>query len=175
MTTQTPEAGQTDIAAPSARPVALTVVTWVAQVVAAVILGQTLFFKFTGAPETVALFDVLGVEPWGRYATAFAELIAVVLLLIPRTAWAGGLFSVAVISGAIMAHLTRLGISIDPAALGNQDLEALAGTSLFVMAVVVFAAGLTVAAVRRAEIPVVGAMLAPRSGSRTSPSTAPAA
>ena len=79
--------------APAARR-GLTAASWVAQVVAAVIMGQTLFFKFSGAPEAVALFETLGVEPWGRLATGGIELVAVVLLLVPRTAALGGLLTV---------------------------------------------------------------------------------
>ncbi|MEM7630164.1 MAG: DoxX family protein [Planctomycetota bacterium] len=166
----TPDAGRNDAVAHTTqshaashhaapRPKALTALTWGAQVAAAAILGQSLFFKFGGAPETVALFEVLGAEPFGRYAVGAAELVAVVLLLVPRTAWAGGIFSVGIIGGAIMGHLTKLGISIDPEALGKPALEALAGPSLFAMAVVVLLASLTVVFVRRGEIPVVGPML----------------
>lgn len=137
----------------------MRVVSWAMQLVAAFILGQTLFFKLTGAPETVALFEVLGAEPWGRWATALAELAAVALLLIPRTAAVGAVVSLGVISGAIMAHLTKLGVSIDPAALGDEALEPLAGPSLFAMAVVVFVSALGVAVIRRGQLPVVGRML----------------
>ncbi len=138
----------------------LIVTSWVLQIVAAAILGQTLFFKFAGADETRALFDVLGAEPMGRYATAAMELAAVVLLLVPRTIVFGAILSVGVISGAILAHLTKLGVSIDPTALGDPRLEPLAGPSLFVMAVVVLVASLGVLAIRRASIPVVGPKLA---------------
>lgn len=134
----------------------LTITSWVLQIIAAAILGQSLFFKFTGAPETVALFEVLGAEPWGRYATAIAELAAVVLLLVPRTAIYGAILALGVISGAIVSHLTTLGISIDPETLGNEALEPLGGPSLFVMALVVFAASLGVLAIRRASIPLIG-------------------
>ncbi len=135
-------------------------VSWVAQLVAAAILGQTLFFKFTGAPETVALFEVVGLGDAGRIGTAVAELVAVVLLLIPRTAWAGGLMTMGVLSGAITSHLTRLGISIDPVALGDPRLEPLAGPSLFVLGVVAFVAGGIVLLLRRGQVPVIGAKLA---------------
>ncbi len=138
----------------------LIVTSWVLQIIAAVILGQTLFFKLTGAGETKALFDVLGAEPMGRYATAVMELIAVVLLLMPRTVVYGAMLSAGVISGAIMAHLTRLGVSIDPAALGDPRLEPLAGPSLFAMAVIVLVSSLGILAIRRASIPVVGPRLA---------------
>ncbi len=134
--------------------------SWVAQLAVAAILGQTLFFKFTGAPETVALFEVVGLGDAGRIGTAVAELVAVVLLLIPRTAWAGGLVAMGVLSGAITSHLTRLGISIDPVVLGDPRLEPLAGPSLFAMGVVAFVAGALVVVLRRSQVPVVGARLA---------------
>lgn len=134
-------------------------VSWIAQLLAAAILGQTLFFKFTGAPETIALFEVLGAEPAGRYATAAFELIAVVLLLVPKTAAVGGLLAMGIMTGAIGGHLTKLGVSIDPAALGNEDLRPLEGPSLFVMACITFVSGAVVAFLRRGSIPVVGKLL----------------
>ncbi|MBO6738636.1 MAG: DoxX family protein [Phycisphaerales bacterium] len=134
----------------------LRITSWVLQIIAAFILGQTLFFKFTGAEETKALFEVLGAEPWGRYASGVMELIAVVLLLIPRTSVVGAMLALGVILGAIGAHLTKLGISIDPVALGNEALEPLAGPMLFVMAVVVLVCSVSVIVIRRNEIPFVG-------------------
>ena len=138
----------------------LRVTSWVLQIVIAVILGQTLFFKFTGAPETKALFEVLGAEPIGRYATACAELLAVVLLLIPRTSVIGAVVSLGVISGAILSHLTKLGVSIDPQKLGNPNLEPLAGPSLFVMAVIVLVGSICVLFIRRTQLPLIGRRLA---------------
>ena len=132
---------------------------WTLQISAAAILGQTLFFKLAGAPETVALFEVIGAEPVGRYATAVSELVAVVLLLIPRTAVYGAIIASGVITGAIGAHLTRLGVSIDPAALGKPALDPLAGPSLFVMALAVLGASLGVLVIRRRSIPVIGGRL----------------
>jgi hypothetical protein len=86
---------------------------WVLQVVAAVILGQTLFFKFSGAPESVYIFTTLGAEPYGRWLSGIFELVAVVLLLWPAMAGAGGLLGLGVMSGALLAHLTtKLGIVV---------------------------------------------------------------
>ncbi len=141
----------------------ITIVSWILQIVVAFILGQTLFFKLTGAPETVALFEILGAEPMGRYATAVAELVCVVLLLIPKTSVLGAIGSVGVISGAIMAHITKLGISIDPVALNKPEITPLEGPGLFAMAVVVFVGGLIIIAIRRAQIPIIGSKLAPKS------------
>jgi hypothetical protein len=132
------------------------IASWALQLVAAFIIGQTLFFKLTGAPETIALFEVVGGEPVMRYATALMELVAVALLLIPRTAALGGVAAVMVMTGAIGAHATKLGISIDPAALGKPELEPLAGPTLFAMAVVAWISGAAVAAIRRRSLPVIG-------------------
>ena len=137
----------------------LTALTWFAQLVAAGILAQTLYFKFTAAPETVALFEVVGLGTPGRVGTGVVELVAVVLLLIPRTAALGGLLAMGVLSGAIMSHLTKLGISIDPVALGDARLEPLAGPALFGMGVIAFAAAAVVVAIRRREIPILGLKL----------------
>jgi hypothetical protein len=137
----------------------MLITSWVLQVVVAFILGQTLFFKFTGAPETVAMFEVLGAEPMGRIGSGVLELIAVVLLLIPRTSAIGAVVSLGVITGAIGAHLTKLGISIDPVALGNPALEPLEGASLFGMAIVVFVSSVAIVVIRRGQLPVVGGML----------------
>jgi hypothetical protein len=137
----------------------LNVISWILQLVVAVVLGQTLFFKLTGAEETKALFEVVGGEPALRYLTAIAELAAVVLLLVPRTAALGALLSLGVILPAIGLHLTVLGVSIDPVALEHPALEPLAGPSLFLLAVVVLAGSIGVLAIRRREIPIVGAKL----------------
>jgi hypothetical protein len=83
------------------------------QNVAAVIMGQTLFFKFSGAPEPVYIFTTLGAEPYGRWLAAVSELVAVVLLLWPALAGVGGLLGLGIMSGALMAHLTtKLGIEV---------------------------------------------------------------
>jgi len=134
----------------------LRITSWILQIIIAIILGQTLFFKLTGAPETVALFQVLGAEPIGRIATALAELSCVVLLLIPKTSVLGAIGSLGVISGAIMAHLTKLGVSIDPVALGNADLAPIEGPSLFIMAMIVFISSVIVIVIRRTQIPIIG-------------------
>jgi putative oxidoreductase len=126
----------------------LTIVSWVLQVVVAVILFQTLFFKFTGAEESKYIFTKVGAEPFGRYASGVAELIAVVLLLTPRTITLGALLSVGVITGAIGAHLTKLGIVV------QND-----GGLLFALAVIVFVGSLGILFIRRRQIPVLGGVL----------------
>lgn len=87
-----------------------TLTYWIARILAALILGQTLFFKFSAAPESVALFSKLGAEPWGRIGSGVMELIACVLLLINSTAKYGGLLSAGVMAGAIASHLFVIGI-----------------------------------------------------------------
>src|SRR6266536_2783175 len=89
-----------------------TIFTWVLRVVAAVILLQTLFFKFTGAPESVYIFSKVGLEPWGRIGSGVAELIAAILILIPATTWLGAALALAVMLGAIFTHLTVLGVQV---------------------------------------------------------------
>src|SRR5215813_7100888 len=91
---------------------AFIVVSWVLRGIAAVILLQTLFFKFTGAKESVYIFSTLGMEPWGRIGSGVVELIASILLLLPKTVVYGALLSLGTISGAIFFHLTKLGIAL---------------------------------------------------------------
>lgn len=86
------------------------ILSWILRIVAAVILLQTLYFKFTGHPESVELFTKLGVEPWGRIGTGVIELIAGVLLLIPSTVFVGAFLGVGLMAGAIVSHLTVIGI-----------------------------------------------------------------
>lgn len=90
-----------------------TVFTWLLRIVAAVILLQTLYFKFTGHEQSVRLFTQLGMEPWGRIGTGVLELIAAILLLVPRTTAWGALLGLGLMSGAIFFHLTELGIVFD--------------------------------------------------------------
>ncbi len=87
-----------------------TIISWLLRITAAVILLQTLYFKFTGHPESVALFTKLGVEPWGRFATGIIELLTGILLLIPATASIGALLGIGLMVGAIASHLTVIGI-----------------------------------------------------------------
>lgn len=130
---------------------ALLIASWLMRGIAAVILLQTLFFKFTGAKESVYIFSTLGMEPWGRIGSGVVELIASVLLLMPRTVVFGAILSLGVISGAIVSHLTKLGIAI-PAVDDRGE--------LFALAVVVFLCSLGVLFLHRAELPVIGAALA---------------
>jgi len=124
------------------------VVSWICRIAAAAILLQTLYFKFSGAEESVYIFTRVGLEPWGRYASGVAELFAAVLLLVPRTVWLGALLAAGVMVGAIGTHLTKLGIVV-------QD----DGGLLFVLALIVFLCSMLTLVLHRRQVPVVGSIL----------------
>jgi len=87
--------------------------TWIVKLTAVVILLQTLYFKFSGADESVYIFSTLGIEPYGRIGSGVAELIASILILIPRTTLIGALLGLATMLGAIFSHLFILGIEVE--------------------------------------------------------------
>ncbi len=120
-------------------------ISWALQLAAAGILLQTLFFKFTGAEESVYIFTTLGAEPWGRIGTGMLELIASVLLLVPATASLGAVAAMGLMAGAILSHLTLLGIDVK----GDGGL-------LFGLALFVFGCGAVVFTIRRAQLPILG-------------------
>ncbi len=126
-------------------------VSWLCRIAAAVILAQTLFFKFTGAEESIHIFTKVGLEPWGRYGSGVAELVATILLLTPRFAWAGALLALGVISGALVSHLTVLGIVV------QRD-----GGLLFGLAIAVFVTCGVTAFLHRRQIPVISQLLKPQ-------------
>ena len=102
-------------------------VSWILQITAAILMLQTLYYKFSGADESVYIFSTLGMEPVGRIGSGVAELIASVLLLIPSKRWLGAGLGMGIMAGAIISHLTILGIDV------LND-----GGRLFVYAVTVF-------------------------------------
>ena len=126
--------------------------SWALQLIVAGILLQTLFFKFTGAAESVYIFSTIGAEPWGRIGSGVVELIAALLLLYPPTITIGAIVSLGVISGAILTHLTVLGIEVQ----GDGGL-------LFLLALTVFVSSAAILFLRRGEIPVLGVWLASHS------------
>lgn len=130
-------------------------VAWAAQVIVAVILVQTLYFKFTYAPETAVIFEGRGGRPAATLVGAL-ELVAAVLLLVPGYAALGASLGLGLIGGAIFTHLTSLGIVIRDPATGEGD-----GGLLFALAVVVAVGSLVVLVVRWPDLPVVGRWLAP--------------
>jgi putative oxidoreductase len=137
----------------------LLIVSWTCRLVAAIILLQTLFFKFTAAPESVYIFTKLGilinahipsasintVEVSGRIGSGIMELIAAVLLLTPRFVWAGAILAMLATGGAIASHLTFLGIEV-------QDDKGL----LFFLAIAVFVTSAIALLLHRVRIPVPG-------------------
>ena len=122
-----------------------TVFTWLAQLTVAAILAQTLFFKFTGAEESIYIFSTVHAEPWGRIGSGIIELVASLCLLTAATAPIGATLAVASMAGAILTHLTVLGIEVK----GDGGL-------LFALALTAFVGSVVVLVIRRAQIPVVG-------------------
>lgn len=113
----------------------------IARFVAALIMLQTLYFKFTGSPESVYIFEKCGLEPGGRWTVGVCELIASVLLIIPKSAWLGGLMGMGLMAGAVFIHLTDLGIEV------MND-----GGYLFSLAIIVFICSLYVIFVNKNKI-----------------------
>jgi len=104
-----------------------SILPWALRLIAAAIMLQTLFFKFTAAEESVYIFSRLGMEPWGRIGSGIAELIASILILIPVTTAFGAVLAMGIMAGAIFFHLTKLGIVVK----GDSG-------QLFIYAVLVF-------------------------------------
>lgn len=127
----------------------ITALSWVLRLTAAIILLQTLFFKFTAAPESVYIFTKVHAEPWGRIGSGLVELIAAILILTPWVTWLGSLLAIGVMTGAILSHLTVLGIEVQ----GDKGL-------LFALALIVFICSTANLLLHRSEIPVIGRRLA---------------
>ena len=117
-------------------------ICWVCGGIAAAIMIETLFFKFTGAAESKYIFSKMGTEPWMRWVQGFWELLASLGLLLPRLRWAGGILTTGAMGAAILSHMTWLGYAIQ----GDSGL-------LFSMALVTFSCGLTVTIINRHKIP----------------------
>lgn len=111
------------------KKVGILLIQWVA----AVILLQTLWFKFTASPESVYIFSRMGIEPWGRIASGIAELIAAILLILPKTRLYGAIMAFGIMFGALVSHLAVLGIEV------RDD-----GGLLFLLALVVWICSLVV-------------------------------
>ncbi|WP_142786491.1 DoxX family protein [Changchengzhania lutea] len=118
-------------------------VSFLLRIIVAVILLQTLRFKFTAHPDSVYIFEKVGLEPYGRITIGVFELIASILLLIPKTVWIGATLTIGIIGGAIWMHLSTLGISV------NND-----GGLLFVIAVVTFTLSSVLLFIYRKKIPI---------------------
>ena len=118
------------------------------RILIAVILLQTLRFKFTAHPDSVFIFTQAGLEPYGRITIGILEFIAAILILIPKTIWWGAGLTLGIISGAIIMHLTKIGIEV------NDD-----GGALFYMALLVFLLAFIVLWNNRKNIPIIGKSL----------------
>jgi len=132
----------------SGKTMSASVFGWILRLAAAGIRLQTLFFKFTAAPESVYIFTKVGLEPWGRIGSGVVELIAALLILSPRLTWLGSALAIGIMTGAIISHLTVLGIEVQ----GDKGL-------LFVLAVAVFVAAAINLFLHRTEIPFIGRKL----------------
>src|SRR2546430_9810112 len=126
----------------------MIVIGWICRVAAAIILLQTLFFKFTAAPESVYIFTKVGLEPWGRIGSGIAELIAAILILIPATTWLGAGLALAVMAGAVFSHLSVLGIVV------MND-----GGLLFGLAFAIATCSIVLLFLQRRRVPIIGAYL----------------
>src|SRR3954451_12437727 len=124
-----------------------TIASWALRLVVAVILLQTLFFKFTGARESVYIFSTLGMEPWGRIGSGMFELVASMLLFLPGTIPYGAAMAMAATGGAILFHLTKLGVALT--AVGDHG-------ELFALAIVVVICSAGLLLMYRQELPLVG-------------------
>lgn len=117
--------------------------------VPAIILLQTLFFKFSAAPESVYIFETLGLEPVGRIGIGILELITAILIFVPRTTWLGAILGMGLMAGAIFSHLTQLGIVV------QND-----GGTLFILAVVTFVFCAILVWMHRHQIPILNKLFA---------------
>ena len=123
--------------------------SWIAQIIVVAILAMAIPGKFTGDAAAVAIFEQLGVEPFGRVAAGIFEAIALVLLLVPATVVWGALLALGLMVGAVLSHLTVLGIAVE----GDP--------SLFAMAVVAILGSVAVLALRRQQIPLLPQRVTP--------------
>jgi putative oxidoreductase len=133
---------------PVSLPQPLRVVSSIVRVVVAVILLQTLYFKFTAHPDSVHIFTTVGQEPWGRIGSGVVELLASIFLFVPGIIAVGAALSFGVMSSAVFFHLTKLGIVV------NDD-----GGSLFTLAVVVWLGSTAILCLHRRTLPIIGSKL----------------
>lgn len=99
----------------------------VAAIIAAVILLQTLYFKFTGHSDSIYIFSRIGIEPYGRIGLGIIELVVAGLLLFHKTSLWGGILGIGIAMGAVLSHLFILGVEV------NND-----GGALFSLAIITF-------------------------------------
>lgn len=101
--------------------------SFVLRIAISLIYLQTLYFKFTGHPDSVYIFSKLGLEPYGRIGVGVIELIVSILLLINKTKLLSIIVSLSIITGAIASHLLVIGITI------KED-----DGGLFTLAIIIF-------------------------------------
>ncbi|TDO29022.1 DoxX family membrane protein [Sediminibacterium goheungense] len=104
---------------------------WILRIIASLIMLQTLYYKFSGSAESVYIFSQMNMEPWGRYATGIAELVASLLILYKPTTPFGAFFAAGIMSGALLSHVFVLGIEV----MGDHGL-------LFLYALIVWVAAI---------------------------------
>lgn len=119
----------------------ITIILWVLRLLAAAIMLQTLFFKFSGSEESVYIFSTIGMEPWGRIGTGIVELVASILIVVPRTTAVGALLAIGLMGGALFFHITTLGIEV----MGD-------GGQLFIYALIVLFSSLVLLLVYQSQI-----------------------
>ncbi len=117
------------------------IISWVLRLTVAIILLQTLYFKFTAHPDSVHIFSAIGVEPWGRIGLGIVELITAILILNPKTKIIGMINSLGIILGAVFSHLLVLGVNV-----GND------GGGLFTLAIIVLIASTIFLILNKTEV-----------------------
>lgn len=122
------------------------IVSWIAQIIAVVIMGQSLFYKFTAHEESVAIFTDINMEPYGRILIGVLEVFACLLLLKRSSAHYGALLGFGIMGGAVIGHFTQIGFEGARGQLG-----AMAFLVMICCAVILF--------IRRMELPFVGSAL----------------
>lgn len=120
----------------------MKIIIWTLRIVVATILLQTLYFKFSGAEESIYIFKTIGIEPYGRFGSGIVEFFAAILILIPRTTLLGALISCGTMLGAILSHILILGIEV------KND-----GGELFILALITFLCSTILVFLNRNKIP----------------------
>lgn len=115
--------------------------SWILRLVVAIILLQTLYYKFTAHPDSVHIFTAIGIEPWGRIGVGILELITALLILIPNTKVIGIMCTLVIILGAVFSHLLVLGLNV------SND-----GGALFVLAIIVLIASILFIKINKNEV-----------------------
>jgi hypothetical protein len=106
-------------------------ISFTLRLLVAIILLQSLYFKFGSHEQAIHIFSTLGVEPWGRFLLGGIELVLAIAILLPTTKSIANTLTGMLMIGAVGAHLfTPLGIVVRWN--GQND-----GGQLFIMGVAV--------------------------------------